>query len=98
MTSLLERPPIPVVVQQHAEESAMLRHVRSALVRAPHVRLLHMRRLDDRIAAHLDGLAVAGPYGTKLCTAALERPGAGEVFAVAVRAIDERDDAALDRL
>jgi len=94
----IERPPIAVVVQQHAEESAMLRHVRSVLVRAPHVRLRHLRRLDDRIAAHLDGLAVAGRYGTALCTAALERPGAGEVFAVAVRAIDERDDAALDRL
>ena len=94
----IERPPIAVVVQQHAEESAMLRHVRSVLVRAPHVKLRHLRRLDDRIAAHLDGLAVAGRYGTALCTAALERPGAGEVFAVAVRAIDERDDAALNRL
>ena len=94
----LERPPIPVVVQQHAEESAMLRHVRSVLVRAPHVRLRHLGRLDERIAAHLDGLAVAGRYGTALCTAALERAGAGEVFALAVRVIDERDDAALGRL
>src|SRR5712691_3413871 len=76
----------------------MLRHVRSVLVRAPHVRLRQLRRLDDRIAAHLDGLAVAGRYGTALCTAALERAGAGEVFALAVRVIDERDDAALDRL
>src|SRR5215468_3567364 len=95
---VLERPPVPVVVQQHAEESAHLRHVRSVLVRAPHVRLRHLRRLDDRIAAHLDGLAVAGPYGTALCTAALERTGAGEVFALAVRLIDERDDAGLARL
>jgi len=98
MTHTLERPPIPVVVQQHAEESAMLRHVRSVLVRAPHVRLRHLQRLDDRIAAHLDGLAVAGRYGQAICTAALERPGAGEVFALAVRAIEERDAAVLDRL
>lgn len=98
MTLAFARPPIPVVVQQHAEESAMLRHVRSVLVRAPHVRLRHLRRLDERIAAHLDGLAVAGRYGTALCTAALERPGAGEVFAVAVRAIDERDERALGRV
>ena len=76
----------------------MLRHIRSVLVRAPHVRLRHLRRLDDRIAAHLDGLAVAGRYGTQLCTAGLERPGAGEVFACMVRAIDERDEAALQRL
>jgi uncharacterized protein (TIGR02270 family) len=98
MTPTFARPPIPVVVQQHAEESAMLRHIRSVLVRAPHVRLRHLRRLDDRIAAHLDGLAVAGRYGTDLCRAALERPGAGEVFALSVRLIEERDDAGLDRL
>jgi uncharacterized protein (TIGR02270 family) len=98
MTQTLDRPPIPVVVQQHAEESAVLRQIRSVLVRAPHVRLRHLRRLDDRIAAHLDGLAVAGSYGTALCTAALERVGAGEVFALAVRVIAERDDRALDRL
>lgn len=95
---VLERPPIPVVVQQHAEESALLRHVRSVLVRAPHVRLRHLRRLDDRIAAHLDGLAVAGRYGTALCTAALERAGTGEVFALAARLVDERDAGGLDRL
>jgi uncharacterized protein (TIGR02270 family) len=98
MTQTLARQPIPAVVQQHAEESAVLRQIRSVLVRAPHVRLRHLRRLDDRIAAHLDGLAVAGSYGTSLCTAALERVGAGEVFALAVRVIDERDDRALDRL
>ena len=95
---VLERPPIPVVVQQHVEESAHLRHVRSVLVRAPHVRLRHLRRLDDRIAAHLDGLAVAGKYATTLCTAALERTGAGEVFALAIRLLDERDERGLDRL
>lgn len=76
----------------------MLRHVRSVLVRAPHVNLRQLRRLDDRIAAHLDGLAVAGRCGTSLCTAALERPGAGEVFALAVRLIDERDEGELERL
>jgi uncharacterized protein (TIGR02270 family) len=84
-------------VQQHAEEAAMLRHVRSVLVRAPHVRLLQLGRLDERIAAHLDGLAVAGSYGTALCVAALENPGAGEVFALAVRALESRDSALLQR-
>lgn len=69
----------------------MLRHVRSVLVRAPHVRLLQLDRHDERIAAHLDGLAVAGAYGTERCVAALESPGAGEVFALAVRALEARD-------
>lgn len=94
----LQRPIVPVVVQQHAEEAALLRHVRSVLVRAPHVQLLRLARLDERIAAHLDGLAVAGAAGTALLKAALERPGAGEVFALGVRALETRDAALLDHL
>lgn len=94
----LARPPIPVVVMQHVEEAAHLRHVRSVLVRAPHVRLLQLGRLDERIAAHLDGVAVAGAYGTQLATQALERPGAGEVFVATLGAIEERDADRLDRL
>lgn len=94
----LAREPVHVVVQQHAEESALLRNVRSVLVRAPHVKLHQLGRLDERIAAHIDGLAVAGTAGTRWCTAALERPGVGECFACTVRAIDERDDKALGRM
>lgn len=44
------RPHVLSVVQQHAEESAVLRNVRSVLVAAPHVKLRHLRRLDDRLA------------------------------------------------
>ena len=92
------RPPIPVVVMQHVEEAAHLRHVRSVLVRAPHVRLLQLGRLDERIAAHLDGIAVAGAYGAGLAQQALERPATGEVFAATVGAIADRDAERLDRL
>ncbi len=90
--------PVAIVVQQHAEEAAILRNIRATLVAAPHVKLHHLRRLDDRIAAHLDGLAVAGEYGSALCEAALERPGVGEVFAATVRAVEEKDEQRLDRL
>ena len=90
--------PIPTVIHQHAEEAAHLRHVRSVLVAAPHVKLHQLRRLDDRIAAHLDGLAVAGEYGTGICEAAIETPGVGEVFAAAVRAIEDKDERRLDKL
>ena len=96
---LLARAPIPVVVMQHVEEAAHLRHVRSVLVRAPHVRLLQLGRLDERIAAHLDGIAVAGAYGARLAQQALERPGAGEVFAATVGAlVDKGADHDADRL
>jgi uncharacterized protein (TIGR02270 family) len=90
--------PIPLIIHQHTEESAHLRLVRSNLVSAPHVKLHHLRRLDDRIAAHLDGLAVAGEFGLKLCDEALSDPGIGEVFTSTVRAIEEKDERRLDKL
>ena len=90
--------PIPAVIRQHAQEAAHLRQVRSVLVVAPRGRLHHLRRLDDRIAAHLDGLAVAGEFGSQLCDAALESPGTGEVFCVAVRALDDRKVDRLDKV
>jgi uncharacterized protein (TIGR02270 family) len=94
----MNRPSIPAIVMQHVEEAAHLRHVRSVLVRAPHVRLLHLGRLDERVAAHLDGVAVAGAYGTALARQALERPGAGEIFVATVRAIEDHDAERLDEL
>lgn len=90
--------PIPVVVQQHVEESAILRGNRSVLVRAPHVKLYHLRRLDDRIAAHLDGVAVAGEFGWSMTEAALENPGAGELFTALVRAIEDRNGFGISKL
>jgi uncharacterized protein (TIGR02270 family) len=94
----LIRPAVPVVVQQHVEDTAALRHVRSVLVRAPHVRLLHLQRLDDRLAAHIDGMGVAGPAATQQCLQALDRPATGSMFAAAVQALQARDTAALARL
>lgn len=75
---------IPHIIRQHAEESAILYNIRLHQVAAPHVKLHHLRRIDDRIAAHLDGLAVAGDYGLKVCEEALEDAGAGEVFTASV--------------
>jgi len=96
LTNVLE--PIPAVIQQHAEESAHLRQMRSVLAAAPHIKLHHLQYLDDRLSAHLDGLAVAGEFGSNLCEAALESAGIGEVFAATVRAIEEKDEPRLDKL
>jgi uncharacterized protein (TIGR02270 family) len=90
--------PIPIVLQQHAEDVAVLRNMRSVLVRAPHLKLDQLRRLDDRLAAHLDGLAVAREFGWIVCEAALERPGAGEVFAAGVRAIEDKNTTGMSKL
>ena len=86
------------VVQQHVEESAILHNPRSVLTSAHHVKLHRIRRIDDRIAAHLDGIAVAGEFGWKLCDAALEVPNAGTVFAATERAIEDKNLPALDKL
>lgn len=89
---------VPIVVWQHAEDAAALSNSRAILVHAPHVKLHHLRRLDDRLAAHLDGLAVAGDDAAVLMMAALERPGSGEAFTATAGAIDGRDAARLDKL
>lgn len=94
----ISRRPVAIVVQQHAEESAILHNIRAVLEDSPHVKLHQLRRLDDRIAAHLDGIAVAGEFGWKLCEAALENPNAGTVFAATERAIEDKNMPALTKL
>jgi uncharacterized protein (TIGR02270 family) len=94
----LVRPPITAVVQQHVDDAVSLRQVRSVLVRAPHVELHRLRRLDDRLAAHLDGLAVSGEAARRLLNEALAPPSAGSLFACTVLALDSADEAWLDRL
>ncbi len=86
------------VVTQHVEDAASLRHVRSVLVRAPHVGLLQLGRLDERIEAHLDGLRVAGEGGVALARAALERASVGSIFTVMVGAIERHDAAEVSRM
>jgi len=87
----VQRPVIAQIVGQHAEEAAHLRGVRSVIVRAPHVGLSALARHDERIAAHLKGIAVAGDSGARACFEALDTPGPGQVFAATVCAILARD-------
>lgn len=91
-------PPLSGIVGQHVDEAVHLRNVRSVLVRAPHVRLQQLARFDDRLAAHLEGIALAGDCGARLTREALAPPGAGAIFVGTVRAIESRDAAQLDRL
>ena len=89
---------IPAVVLLHVEEAALLRHVRSTLVRGAHITLPLLARADERLAAHLDGVMVAADLGWRLTEAALATPNRGALFTAAVLAIGRRDDAALDKL
>lgn len=75
------------VVAQHVEELATLRVQRSRLVRSAEIDLPLLVRHDERIAAHLDGIAVAGDWGRRI--AAMTPPGlVGEhAFAAAASAL-----------
>ncbi len=86
------------VVSQHLEDAASLRSTRSILVRAPHVELHRLARTDERLLAHLDGLAIAGDDGFRMSQASLEVPGVGQIFVNAVLSIERRDGAQLERL
>ena len=98
MILIRQRPAIHLVVHQHVEDAVTLRSTRSVLVRAPHVKLHLLRRLDDRSAAHLDGLAETGDFGRGLCLTALETVSGNSVFAATVVAIEARDVALLEKL
>jgi uncharacterized protein (TIGR02270 family) len=90
---------IPEIVSLHAEEAGSLFEMRRAVLDAPQVRLKDIRRtFDDRVAAHLDALAVAGEHAWIFCDAALEAPSVGAVFTGAVRALEEKRLDRLDRL
>jgi uncharacterized protein (TIGR02270 family) len=93
-----QRNSVAKVVLQHAEDAAVLHSIRTALCSAPHVRLKHIRRFDDRVAAHLDGLAVAAEQGWHIVDAALARPSPGALFAAGIGAIESRSTERLNRL
>lgn len=86
------------ILHQHLEDAACLRTTRTYLVRAPHVKLKHLARLDERIAAHLDGIAVAGRVGAQQSMQALDRTGKGELFTAAINCIEARSDKTLLQL
>ena len=93
-----DAPIMPAIVALHAEEAATIHAVRTLLAHAPRCRLADLRRFDDRLAAHLEGLRVAGDCGWRLCEAALDNPTAGTVFTLAVRAIEEKQDQRVEAL
>lgn len=94
----LPRPPIEGLVQQHVEDAAHLRRLRTTLVRSPVVTLRQLARWDDRLAAHLDGIGVAGAAGLRLTLAGLERVDRGTVFVACIRALEDGDTPMLAKL
>jgi uncharacterized protein (TIGR02270 family) len=95
--SHVSRAVVPVVVEQHVDDAALLCDTRARLLSAPHIKLHHLRRVDDRLAAHLDGLRIAGEGGQPALEAALESPTPGAIFVAAARALEDGRPDRLDR-
>jgi uncharacterized protein (TIGR02270 family) len=91
-------PIVPTVVRQHVEESDFLSDLRTTATHAPHVTLSDLRRVDDRLAAHLRGLSLAGEQAWSFCESALTEPTRGSMFTAAVQAIEQRRNDWLERL
>ena len=96
MGAVLRRPVVPVIVGQHIDELAVLSNTRRQLTRSAHVALRHLARLDERIAAHVDGAVIAGPFGINLARERLAGASPGHGFAAAVLALEAGNRPALD--
>ncbi|WP_435635755.1 TIGR02270 family protein [Pseudomonas solani] len=90
--------PVLRVLDQHAEEAGFLAGLRDYAVRAPHYDLKHLRTLDGRIEAHLDGLLIAGLKGLDLLLKGLHPLATGEVFAATALAFMAGNGPALSTL
>lgn len=84
---LLSRPAHPPILSQHAEEAAFLWVLRRLAVGRPDYDLEDLAKLDGRLAAHLDGLYVAGEASWEMVLENLDRGRDGELFAAAMLAI-----------
>ena len=89
---------IPAVLAQHLEAAVHLGGARLRLLSAPHVTLRQLRRSDDRLTAHLDGLTVAGEAGKEVLVSALAETGVAEVFVVGASALVSGDRRQIERL
>lgn len=76
------------VVAQHAEEAAFLWHRRDIAVKSPHYSLAELSALDERVAAHLDGLRVADLAGFELALAAIDEDEPGTLFTASTLAVE----------
>jgi uncharacterized protein (TIGR02270 family) len=77
-------PHIPLIVELHAEDAAILWLQRDRAVDAPHFNRTFLARLDERLEANLDGLRAAGDAGWREALRAFEaHREPGEMFALA---------------
>jgi uncharacterized protein (TIGR02270 family) len=86
------------ILSQHVEDASVLAALRVTQVAAPHVNLKHLALLDERIAAHVDGIVVAGESGWQFCEQALAMASVGTAFTATAAVIHARHPERLDRM
>jgi uncharacterized protein (TIGR02270 family) len=85
-------------IEQHWERANSLWNLRDRAVEAPQFRLNDLARLDERLAANIDGLRVAAEEGWKLSLAALGDPEPGAFFTAALLAIESGEPDPLEHV
>ncbi len=90
---------IPIILDMHAEDAAILWIQRDRAVDAPHFNRKFLSRLDERLEANLDGLRVGGKAGWDAARAAYDAfPEPGEVFTLAALAFGAASKSGMGQL
>src|SRR5688572_10334491 len=92
MTSLVN------VILQHSEGAAMLWLLRRDASKGPHYGLADLDKLDSRVAAHLDGLRIAGADAWPIVEEQLGFGEPGEVFVASLLAFEARDESRIEKI
>ena len=103
MTDAAADRPIPnrilPLVRRHAEDAAFYWHQIDRSTESLHLRPPRLRHFDALLAAHLEGLEIAGHDGLSCARKALERwLKPGEAFVCAWLALQLKDQPTLDAL
>ena len=83
--------PLANVLAEHADEASFLWLQRASAVHAPNYSPQQFADLDERLAAHIDGLRVAGEEGWQHALALTDNEGPEDFFVAAVLAIEAVD-------
>lgn len=89
---------IPEIVSIHAEETAFLWQSRDVATKAPHYNFAQLFEVDDRVSAHLAGLAIAGNAAWPLVDEVWPMSNPGDIFAFASQAVALSDEAKFDEV
>jgi len=84
-------PVIESILAEHADEASFLWLQRTSAVHAPNYSPQQFADLDERLAAHIDGLRVAGEEGWLHALALIDNEGPEDFFVAAVLAIEAVD-------